>query len=365
MGGRLVRPFCDGFVDEVKSLTRAKFESEELAVVLSHYDLGILESITEFARGSVNSPKVGIVAERGKFLLKRRADERGAGKRVRFAHAVIAQLVSNGFPAARPVPSRDRKQTIVLFRESIYELFEFIRGQTYSQTEEETYAGGEMLARFHQALAEVELPPSLEAPAGDYHDCAAVRSGLATIRNSIASHDSFSGHEAELPELVGLLLSMYDEACDQVVAAGLDSRPLCLTHGDWHPGNVLYRGGKVLAVVDFDSARVSRRILDVGTGALQFSVIGTGEPETWPDHLDEARLRAFVTGYDSIAPLSSEDKQMIPNLMIQALISECVAPIAATGSMGHWSGFRMLEMVKRKVNWLAAHRDTMLLPART
>lgn len=360
-----MRPVRDGFVDDVKPLTRAKFEAEELAVVLSHYDLGILESITEFARGSVDSPKVGIVAERGKFLLKRRADERGAGKRVRFAHAVIAQLVSNGFPAARPIPSRDRKQTIVLFRESIYELFEFIRGQTYSQTEEETYAGGEMLARFHRALAEVELPPSLEAPAGDYHDCAAVRSGLATIRNSIASHDSFSGHEAELPELVEQLLLMYDEACDHATQAGLESRPLRLTHGDWHPGNVLYRGGKVLAVVDFDSARVSRRILDLGTGALQFSVIGTGEPETWPDHLDEARLRAFVSGYESVAPLSSEDKQMIPNLMIQALISECVAPIAATGSMGRWSGFRMLEMVRRKVNWLAAHRDTMLLPART
>ncbi len=55
---------------------RATFDAAELAVVLSYYDLGVIESITEFARGSRRSPKVGIVGERGKFLLKRRAAER-------------------------------------------------------------------------------------------------------------------------------------------------------------------------------------------------------------------------------------------------------------------------------------------------
>ena len=50
--------------------TRETFSAGELAVVLSHYDLGVIEAITGYPRGSRRSPKAGIVAQRGKFLLK-------------------------------------------------------------------------------------------------------------------------------------------------------------------------------------------------------------------------------------------------------------------------------------------------------
>ncbi len=44
--------------------------SEELAVVLSHFGLGVLESVTEFPKGSRKAPKMLIAGEQGKFLLK-------------------------------------------------------------------------------------------------------------------------------------------------------------------------------------------------------------------------------------------------------------------------------------------------------
>ena len=52
---------------------RESFTVEELAVVLSHFDIGVIESVTEFPRGSRKAPKLLIVSEQGKFLLKRRA----------------------------------------------------------------------------------------------------------------------------------------------------------------------------------------------------------------------------------------------------------------------------------------------------
>ena len=57
---------------KLSSTPTATFRPEELAAALSHYNLGVIESITPFAKGSSQSPKVGIVCQKGKFLFKRR-----------------------------------------------------------------------------------------------------------------------------------------------------------------------------------------------------------------------------------------------------------------------------------------------------
>jgi hypothetical protein len=48
---------------------RETFTSDELAIVLSNFDIGVIESITEYPRGSRKAPKVLIASEQGKFLL--------------------------------------------------------------------------------------------------------------------------------------------------------------------------------------------------------------------------------------------------------------------------------------------------------
>ena len=67
---------------------REKFSAEELAVALSNYDIGIIESVVEFPRGSRKAPKLLIVAEHGKYLLKRRARGRDDAFKVAFCHQI-------------------------------------------------------------------------------------------------------------------------------------------------------------------------------------------------------------------------------------------------------------------------------------
>src|SRR5690606_8873090 len=52
------------------------FGRDELVMVLSHYDLGVVTQIEEFRRGSRRAPKLVIRTDRGQFLLKRRAPGR-------------------------------------------------------------------------------------------------------------------------------------------------------------------------------------------------------------------------------------------------------------------------------------------------
>jgi hypothetical protein len=52
--------------------------------------------------------------------------------------------------------------------------------------------------------------------------------------------------------------------------------------------------------------------------------------------------------------------RILSALMIQALISEAVMPIAATGSFGRLEGFRFLQMICRKVRWLEQNGERLV-----
>lgn len=341
-------------------MERATFDPVELAVVLSHYDIGVIESITSFGRGSRRSPKVGIVAEHGKFLLKRRAANRARPQRVRFTHAVQSHVAQAGFPIARLVPTRDGRRTIVQQREHVYELFEFVPGQTFARTAPQSRDAGATLARFHAATATFHHPEGLPIPRGDYHDNPIVRTGLLSIGSTLSSHDSFSGDEAELAGLVQFLLECYDSAAQAVNSYRSLSKETRVIHSDWHPGNLLFRDDKVVAVIDYDSVRFARPIIDVANGSLQFSMTGSGDPSEWPSEQDETRLAAFLEGYHREVPLTPDERTCVPHLMAAALVSECVGPIAATGSVGQWAGFRVLKMVQRKLLWMKEHLTRMI-----
>ncbi len=343
----------------------ATFDPAELAVVLSYYDLGVIESITRFARGSSRSPKVGIVSERGKFLLKRRAAERAHPGRVRFSHWVQTHLAAAGFPLARLIPTRRESETLVQLKEHIYELFAFVAGEPYQRSAEEALDGGEVLAKFHNAAEGFVVPERMEVPHGGYHDASGVRTGLCSIGSMLSSHESLAGNEGELTDLLQFLLHGYNRAADAANRLGLSAQPDRIVHMDWHPGNLLFRKQRVVAVIDYDSVRQSRTALDTANGALQFSILAGGDPAAWPDELDEERFYAFLDGYESVHPLSEEERLCLPHLMIESLISECVPPIARTGTVGRWAGFRILQMVRRKVTWLDANAERLISAGRT
>ncbi len=129
-----------------------------------------------------------------------------------------------------------------------------------------------------------------------------------------------------------------------------------IVHSDWHPGNMLFRRSRVVAVIDYDAARIQQRIIDVANGALQFSIIGGGDDAAqWPNYLDKSRFKRFVRGYDAVNVLSKAELHVLSSLMIEALIAESVIPIAATGSFARMEGMGFLLMIERKVKWIQEH----------
>lgn len=323
----------------------SSFDAAELAIVLSRYDTGVINAIHRFKRGSMQSPKVLVRAARGDFILKRRAPDRGDARRVAFAHRVQMHLADRRFPLPRLVRSRPDGQTLVVLEGRMYEMFEFIPGERYDQSLATTDSAGRALASLHLALA--DFVPGDDAPTGTYHNADGVRSNL----DAAASHLGPGEREA-----VSRLRATYEDASLRAEERGIASWPVQVVHGDWHPGNMLFRQGAVAAIIDYDTVRVAPRAVDVANGALQFSLMrGPDDPASWPAAPDEARLKRFCRGYDSVQGciISTAELHALPWLMVEALIAEASGPVATTGRFGGMDGGAFLRMVGAKSGWIA------------
>lgn len=332
---------------------RERFGAEELAIVLSHYDLGTINRIRPFERGSRRAPKMRIRAASGEYLLKRRGAGHDDPYRVAFAHGLQLYLADCKYPVAALIGTRDDGNSLVQHKDRTYELFRFIDSEKPNLTVEGVNAAGAALGRMHRLLMRHE--PQYDAPSGSYHGASSIDPRFAQAASAIAGAEPAGDHK-EIEARCKLLQKLYHEASRKVESAGFSSWPVSLNHGDWHPGNLLHQKGRLAAVVDFDSARLEPRMADIANACLQFSIRmdKPDDPSTWPDGLDAERIRAMLAGYDSEAAdaVSRGEIESLPWLMIEALIVEGVVPIAATGRFARIPGSVFLHMVERKVRWI-------------
>ncbi len=325
-----------------------KLSSEEMVEVLSHYDIGKIRKVMRLVGGSKRSPKIVVTTDRGKFLLKRRPQGRDDVYRVAFAHAVQGHLAKRYFPIAPLVTTRDEVSTILQIRGNIYEMFKYVGGTRYDGSAESTIDIGRQLAKLHQYLSNFEF--EWEPLKASFHDSTTVRGHLKTV----ASNISFN------TEIGEKLMTLYNASSVRVNVCGFDSWDQQVVHGDWHPGNMLFDKGKLVAVLDFDSVKIAPPITDLANSMLQFSIVGYHpNPADWPDYLDQAKLVQVLEGYREVVELDKNKLGSLVDLMIETMIAEAVLPVAATGFFGNLSGLDFLKMILRKARWIDANRKTL------
>jgi len=329
----------------------AHFSSQELAMVLSHYDIGVIHEVKPLSGGNLRAPKVVILSDKGKFLLKRRSRGKDDLYRVAFAHSLQAHLAGRGFPVATLIPTTDEKNTILQLDHHIYECFGFITAVRYNASVEATMDAGRQLANFHKFSADFAC--ERKPLRGSFHDSQIVRRHVKMV-----GAEKAAWADKRLKNVSEELMELYNAASIKVSALGFDNWPEQVVHGDWHPGNMLFKGQKLVAVLDFDSVKLAAAVTDIANGMLQFSIVGSRpNPADWPDYLDQAKLVQFLNGYQEVINLDENHLDSLIELMIETIIAEAVLPIATTGFFGNLSGLDFLKMILRKAKWIHQNRD--------
>lgn len=354
----------------------------ELTKVCAHYDLGTVRHVSRLKAGSRSAPKVVLITDRGAFLLKRRAPGHASNPRtVALTHEVMLHLEGSGLPAPELVGTIVGNNSMLQLEGRVYEVYRFIQGRPYDRSTDDADDAGSLLARLHRVLA--ELRTRWPAPRGGFHAQPNVAPGLRSLAQRFASEPP---DEAEMLRRVCQdLADRYEHAAGSAEALGVGGRDVQLIHADWHPGNVLFRESapttpttargrrtaaatvaktdpstRVAAILDFDSLRIAPRLTDLVNGSMQFALgrapAADGESAGWRIGIDQHLLAAFYRGYrrESGLALTPEEARAVPDLMIEALIVEAAAPIAATGRFGRLGPLPILQVVDRATRQIAA-----------
>lgn len=340
---------------------REQFQTHELATVLSHYDIGVIEQIREYRRGSRRAPKLRIKSKKGHYLLKRRAPGRDDPYRVAFSHSLQIVLAENKYPVPGFVGTHETNNSLLQHNGRIYELFHYVKGDRYDKSVEQTHDAGRALGALHRLLA--DFKPEYDPPAGAYHAMPGIDARLTQIPDMVITAEPDIDIKS-LKETCTFIQKAYSDAAKKVQKLGYRTWQQTIVHGDWHPGNLLFKNSTVVAVLDFDSARLECAMADLANAALQFSMKMSwpDDPDTWPKGLDAERIRAILRGYHETAErhLADDEVSALPWLMIEALVMESVVPIAATGSFGRIAGSTFLNMVERECRWLISRADKLV-----
>lgn len=317
-------------------VVRERFEPHELRDVLANYELGEVRGVREVSLGTPTSPKAVVDCARGTLLLKRRARGVDAPGLVAFSHEMVLGCARRGVCVPPLVGTRGQNNSMMQLGDRVYELFVFIEGNADPRNVVSSEQCGALLGELHGALDAV-----LEADRE--------RLGKLGIPGEPMAIDPGRADRAGLDkDILGVVRGVLERAAAH--AGG----PARMVHGDWHPGNVIFRGDVPVAVCDFDNVRLGSGERELAQGLAQFSLVRgeAGEPAArWAAAADVERIAAHWTGYvrtNGAVPDAGRVVGLMPGvLMEEALGSSNPEIVWAVLRKAQWLEDRHAEIVAR------------------
>ncbi|WP_251019474.1 phosphotransferase [Streptomyces sp. ISL-11] len=246
-----------------------------------------------------------LVTTRGHFFLKHHLD--GDHAAIARQHDVILRLAAHDVPVAPPLADRE-DSTVTVLDGRCYALHPWVDGR-HRRGRELTHAEsdrlGKLLGHMHMGLEKVcsdEFPDGLqEGPEGPSEGLGGAGPG------DDASADPQDTY-ALIEDLLALVRRRPRDSFDELAEHRLVERRALLernahlrpaavptrgwVHGDFHPLNLLYRGGEPAAIVDWDRLGVQPRAEEAVRAAVIFFLRDDGT-------LDLAKVRPYARAYRS------------------------------------------------------------------
>jgi len=273
--------------------------AEELGALIAHFDVGALRSAKGIAEGVSNSNWLietdGSGTHGSRFILTM-YEQRTEVRDLPFFLGLMDHLAAHGCPVPATIHDRDG-QAFRLHGGKAAALIAFLPGVSVSQpTPAQARAVGGALARVHLASADFALSRANGLALTDWQALAADcgQDGLAAIDEGLAGSVT-----AELAFLG---------------AHWPQGLPRSVIHADLFPDNVLMLGDTVSGLIDFYFACTDITAYDVAVthAAWCFDATGTA--------FDPAISAALLEGYQTVRPLSAEERAALPVLARGAAI---------------------------------------------
>jgi homoserine kinase type II len=260
-------------------------DKQEIGEIVEDYGLVKLLSSTGIPAGSVNTNYL-LETARGKHLL--RVDEVKGELEVKRELDLLLFLRKHGFPCPQPIADRKGRH----YREasgkclSVYRYYDgrVIRPERLTTGQLESI--GRVLADLHT------IGKSYKKGIDNRFSFERVATVYAEVRNHLPSY------------FKRIMRTLDDEA--EYLQSYLESKlPKGIIHGDLFHDNLIMKGDKVVAVLDFEAACRGKFIFDLATAVNALCFDG--------DNYQLKRFEALIAGYEALRALSLAEWDAFPN----------------------------------------------------
>ena len=325
-------------------------DQQDLAVVLSGYDLGALRHLVRVERGYVNE-KWLLETARGLYLLKRRHPNLRKRLLVQAQHSLVQYLRGADFPAPALVATRNGNTALVHGGE-LYEIQQYVPGEPYCVgCPGHLPAAGNILGLYHNAVVGFDHS-MLHWPRERYGTLAFAR----ILERLQESWGPWPGSE-----LAPLLAQLQRHDQDlQSLYADFGQLPELVIHGDYHGANLVFRGNQIAGLVDYDLAHWCLRVMEVAEACIAFCT----DPGLRLKHivyqgiLDVELVMGFLTAYQRETPLLEAEIQAFPEMIRTIWLCAALDPPLGP-HLSLEAATRALPEILALADWAAENREDL------
>jgi homoserine kinase type II len=260
-------------------------DTRELAEIVEDYGLARLISASGVAAGSVNTSYL-LETARGKHLL--RVEEVKSELEVKRELDLLLFLRKHGFPCPQPLADRKGRH----HRESsgkTLTLYRWVDGHTVTPP--------------RLTLAQIENVGRLLA---DLHTIGkSYKKGIDNRFSYDRVADIYGAVRERLPSYFKRIVRTLDDEVDYLQGYLENKLPKGVIHGDLFDDNILFKGDKVVGMLDFEAACRGKFIFDLATAVNALCFDG--------EAYQLKRFEALIAGYESMRALSLAEWDAFPN----------------------------------------------------
>jgi len=287
---------------------KTTFPEKEFIEILSNYRLGEFISSHPITSGTVQT-NFFIQTTNGKFVF--RYYENRSKESVAFECNLIKYLKDRDFPC--PAPFKNKKGRYVgITHEKPFVLFEFIEGQHVENPNSAQKNQLIQKAAELQNLTRNYRPHNLKYRWNyNIELCRELAQKTARTINTANAREKLDWFN---DELLKLNLSR--------------SLPKGICHCDFHFSNILFKDGKIAALIDFDDANYTFLTYDLIT--LMNPFIPSFDWDTWSQFkkgeniLDFQEARSVVAEYMNFRPLNPIEKRHLFDVYKLSILFDCI-----------------------------------------
>lgn len=288
-------------------------DKREIEALLKNWDIGDLISHKQTRKGVVNINWV-LKTTKGRYVLRKVAQFTSTGD-LRFGLDYLAYLKEHGFSYRIPLPIRTKKRDPILrFKGSRFWVYEYIEGRDVKQFGySELRECAKMMAIYHRMIEHSGL--NNRKGGGDVFRRRAVLKELKGFREQILRKDKQDRKDRIFLEESSILIPLI-RSLDGREYSKLPRYPL---HRDINPENTLWKGGKLVGLIDFENVgTMNDTVVKDLSIVLQYSCRDRKQKHK----LDLERANFFLREYEKLQGLSDREIEFISDIVTAGAIED-------------------------------------------